>query len=244
MTTHLLASPFLVLALAAPAFAQDHLALVQQIRRDLTAAGTLPVGIVNLDNQHPCGVFEITRRVAWALRAEGTGLLHKPTGNRCEYQGTPYSMDFVVYSDGRSADIAIGGIFDGVLTDAAPAWNLEAIPAHVGRWRPPVDPGPAIPPAPDPDPLPPPPTPPSDPSASDHDALLALLADLERQVADLRAFLQQTAVTLQQEHDAASAHHHDEDDEADKPWWADLLLDAAKAAPAVLTVIIGLLKGE
>jgi hypothetical protein len=126
-----------MLLLAMPVAAQEHFDTVVQVRRDLTARGIIPAGIVNLDNHNPCGVFEITKRVAWLLKDEGAGLLEKTSGNNC--QG--YSMDFVVYADGRSADIAVGGVFDGVATDAAPAWGIEVIPSHVGRWRAPFDPG-------------------------------------------------------------------------------------------------------
>lgn len=144
------------LLLASPAVAQNHLEDVKGVRRTLTAQKVIPAGIVNPDNTNPCGVFEITKRVAWLLKGEGAGLLEKTSGNNCK----GYSMDFVVYPDGRSADIAVGGEFDGVVTDAAPAWNLEMKPEHIARWRPAIDPGdgPFIPPdhpvPPDVEPLP------------------------------------------------------------------------------------------
>lgn len=141
-------------------WAQDHLEDVKRIRRELTARGVIPAGIVNPgNNERPCGVHEITRRVAWALRAEGWGLLEKSSGNHCEWKGQRYSMDFVVMPDGRSVDIAVGGDFDGVTTDAAPAWHVEMNANHIGRWRPPIDPEDAPAPVPTPGPIEPTPAP-------------------------------------------------------------------------------------
>lgn len=118
-------------------WAQDHIEVVRRVRRALTARGIIPAGIVNPgNNENPCGVFEITKRVAWELRAEGAGLLEKRSGNNCN----GYSMDWVVYPDGRGADIAVGGEFDGVTTDAAPAWSIEVVEDHGRRWRPALDP--------------------------------------------------------------------------------------------------------
>lgn len=138
-----------------PLWAQEHRDVVERVRRELTAKGLIPAGIVNPgNNERPCGVFEITKRVAWELRAEGAGLLSKPSGNNCN----GYSMDWVVYPDGRGSDIAVGGEFDGVTTDAAPAWSIEVIEDHGKRWRPPIDPEDAPPPPPLPNPGTNPPT--------------------------------------------------------------------------------------
>lgn len=80
-----------------------------------------------------CGAFEITKRVAWQLRAEGVGLLSKPAGSNC--QG--YSIDFVTYMDGSGVDI---------LSDAGganiPTWDArEPVGALLGRWEAPINPG-------------------------------------------------------------------------------------------------------
>jgi hypothetical protein len=143
---------FVTLLGGVPLWAQEHLDVVQRIRRELTARGVIPAGIVNPgNNESPCSVFQITKRVAWELRHEGAGLLAKPSGNNCH----GYSMDWVVYPDGRGSDIAVGGEFDGVTTDASED--------HGKRWRPPLDPEDAPPPVPNPGtPVPDPGTPPID----------------------------------------------------------------------------------
>jgi hypothetical protein len=57
------------------------------------------------DHIHPTdGVtaFEVTKRVAWALRGEGAGLLIKNGGdNIVAWQGHLFSVSRIVYSDGR-----------------------------------------------------------------------------------------------------------------------------------------------
>ncbi len=176
----------LSLFIVSHACAQEHRGLVEEIRRDLIRGGIQPAGIVNPDNSNPCAVFQLTLRVAWALREEGAGLLEKRDGNRCVWQGQPYSMDWVVYRDGRGSDIATGGIFDTVATDVVPAWNLVTMLEHGPRWRAPIDPGDSqIPPKP-PQPVPPKPIP-APGTDPDHEALLELLATLERRVAGLQS---------------------------------------------------------
>lgn len=116
-------SALAILLIAAPAFAQ-HPDVVAAVKSELQARG--------VDLSAPCGAFQITKRVAWRLRAEGAGLLSKPGGNNCE----GYSVDYVVYLTGRGADI---------LGDAGganiPGWNEETDPDFVARWRPAFDPG-------------------------------------------------------------------------------------------------------
>lgn len=79
----------------------------------------------------PCGAFEITKRVAWALASDGVGLNSKTAGNNC--QG--YSIDVIVYSDRSYVDI---------LSDAGanngPAWQ-PAPPGTNIKWAAPSDPG-------------------------------------------------------------------------------------------------------
>lgn len=87
----------------------------------------------HVDLSGPCGAFEITKRVAWALRSQGVGLLSKPSGNNC--QG--YSVDYLVRADASGVDILgdAGG-------DNGPGWSESEPPgAFVGRWREPFDPG-------------------------------------------------------------------------------------------------------
>jgi hypothetical protein len=83
--------------------------------------------------------FEVTKRVAWALRSEGAGLLSKPSGNNC--QG--YAVDIVVYPNGVHYDMVGDGGGANI-----PQWLLVIDPATGGpllvdpaRWRAPLDPG-------------------------------------------------------------------------------------------------------
>ena len=106
---------------AAPALAQHtaHPDVVAAVKASLQAA--------SIDLSGPCGAFQITKRVVWLLRSEGTGLLSKPGGNNCE----GYSVDFVTYFDGSGVDI---------LGDAGnanvPVWEeAEPVGALAGRWR-------------------------------------------------------------------------------------------------------------
>jgi hypothetical protein len=109
---------------ASPLFAQNHEGIVQSVKAQLVATGANLAG--------PCGAFEITKRVAWILRGEGAGLLHKNPGqNQCAGVG----VDVVIYQDGRLFDI---------LTDSGgangPVWHqIESVSPSL--WRPPVDPG-------------------------------------------------------------------------------------------------------
>jgi len=94
---------------------------------------------VNLSG--PCGAFEITKRVAWKLRAEGVGLVAKDGGNNC--QG--YSTDLVQYKDG-SLWVDILGDGGG---ENKPMWitHTDTTPSV---WRAAIDPGDPIVPVPPP----------------------------------------------------------------------------------------------
>lgn len=109
-----------------------------------------------------CGRFEITKRVAWALRGEGVGLLLK-TGaqNKCNEENSTdspgYGVDVIMYADGVVVDI-LGGGSEGPNT---PLWLVNPVPAPLSSWRSSFDPGdgpvsplptPPIPPAPPTDP--------------------------------------------------------------------------------------------
>lgn len=123
---------------SSPVAAQENIRVVEEVRGDLVRRGIIPPGIANPgDNESPCKVFEITKRVAWRLRDEGAGLLEKRSGNNC----LGYSMDWVVYQDGRGSDVAVGGIYNGVATDTVPNWNLVVEEDHGRRWKAPFDPG-------------------------------------------------------------------------------------------------------
>lgn len=108
----------LVLVLSArQAFAQA--AVVASVKDGLVARG--------VDLSGPCGAFQITKRVAWALRGTGAGLLEKPSGNNCDAR----AVDIIVYADGHGYDIlSDGGGANG------PAWNDVPIENGAGRWRP------------------------------------------------------------------------------------------------------------
>ncbi len=136
---------FIIVAMLAPGLAAQQ-EIVSAIKNDLVARQ------VNLTG--PCGAFEITKRVAWALRAQGVGLLDKPGGNNC--QG--YSVDYLVFPDGSGRDILGDGGGENI-----PQWGgepSEAPGTFTGRWRAPFDPGDAaLPPGPAPVPQPPAPSP-------------------------------------------------------------------------------------
>ena len=95
--------------------------LVRSIKAELEGRGVSLAG--------PCGAFEITKRVAWALRGQGAGLHHKPAGNNC--QG--FSVDFIILNN-RAIDILrdAGG-------ENGPAFDDHG-PAAEGAWRAPFDP--------------------------------------------------------------------------------------------------------
>lgn len=88
---------------------RDNSDVVARVKADLEARG------VNLSG--PCGAFEITRRVAWALRDQGAGLLRKPTGNNC----MGYSVDVIMFTDGTWVDCLINAE-----TENRPAWQIGA----------------------------------------------------------------------------------------------------------------------
>lgn len=148
------------------ALAQTHTPhpdVVESVKASLLAA--------SVDLSGPCGAFQITKRVAWLLRSEGTGLLSKPGGNNCD----GYSVDYLTYIDGSGVDI----LGDAGNTNS-PGWSDgEPVGALLGRWRAPLDPtgGPA------PVPLPPTTVPPSSPAA---DELLSRIRAIEQAVADIR----------------------------------------------------------
>lgn len=102
----------------------NHLDVVERVRRELVARGVSIAG--------SCGAFEITKRVAWALRTEFAGLLEKqPPGNNC--QG--YAVDIIVYPDGTAKDI----LFDSG-GENGPRWN-DSPQVDPVRYRPAIDPG-------------------------------------------------------------------------------------------------------
>lgn len=97
-------------------------AYVANVKSQCIAAG--------IDLSGPCGAFEITKRVAWGLRATGAGLLSKQGGNNC--QG--FATDIVCWPD-RAVDIlSDGGNNNG------PIWSETGVDDLASRWRPAVQP--------------------------------------------------------------------------------------------------------
>jgi len=83
------------------------------------------------------GAFEFTRRLAWALRGEGCGLLQKGPGgeNEVQYQGTSYAAARVCYPNGQ-----IYKVLTDVPTTNGPTWSDNGT-VEPSRYRPalPVD---------------------------------------------------------------------------------------------------------
>lgn len=73
----------------------DQTDLVVQVKADLIAQ--------EVDVSGSCGAFEITKRVAWALSADGAGLLSRTSGDNCNGRAS----DIIMYTDGYTYDILI-----------------------------------------------------------------------------------------------------------------------------------------
>lgn len=111
----------LVLAVAAPAAAQHgSAALVAKVKTEALAAGRLRVPA-----QDNCDAFQITVRVAWALRAEGAKLFLKNAGqNGCTYyNGVRYSHDAIAFPDGFADVLASAG---PPANENRPSWQFTA----------------------------------------------------------------------------------------------------------------------
>jgi hypothetical protein len=172
--------------------------LIASIKADLVAKG------VNLTG--PCGAFEITKRVAWALRDEGIGLVAKNAAqNGCDANGERYAIDALMMRDGQTFDILVNGGGEernGVPipgTGNDPAWQVTGA-APRDSWRAPFDVDRNVDPGPDPGPIPgpgpePAPTPGSvsradierilAAQAADTARILAAIQELRREASDL-----------------------------------------------------------
>ncbi len=146
-----------------------HPDVVAQAKADLQAAG--------VDLSGDCGAFQIVKLTAWRLKAEGAGLLDKPSGAGC--QG--YSKDVIAYGDGQIYDILVASGDPG---GNGPVWNDDGT-VDPSRWRAPIDPGP-VGPAPVPSPTPAPAPAPS-PTPVDLTPILTRLDHLDAQQADVEA---------------------------------------------------------
>jgi hypothetical protein len=85
----------------------------------------------------PASVFEVTKRVAWGLRAEGAGLLIKSDGeNVISWQGYDFSAGRICFPDGSVmkviTDVGVGG------QDAA-SWTDNGF-VDPSRYVPAIDP--------------------------------------------------------------------------------------------------------
>jgi hypothetical protein len=118
--------------------AEGHADVVARIKEELEARGVPLVG--------PCGAFQIVKRVAWALRHEGAGLLAKPQGNNCE----GFATDIIAYPDGRIFDVLTNGGGDEDAsgnpipgTGNGPVWNPAGNGRvdDISRCRAAIDPG-------------------------------------------------------------------------------------------------------
>jgi hypothetical protein len=80
--------------------------------------------------------LEVVRRVAWALRAQGAGLLRKDGGeNIADYYGTSVSLSRILFQDGRLVKV-----LTDVPTTNGPSWQEEdALDPRL--WVEPRDPG-------------------------------------------------------------------------------------------------------
>jgi len=122
-----------LLLVAAPAAAQhNHLALVQETKAALVAKGqTFTTN---------CDAFQITARVAWALRAEGAVLIKKSaTQNGCVYLGQKYSHDALQFTDGWADLLGSAG---PPANGNVPSWQWTAgatTTADAARFAAPVD---------------------------------------------------------------------------------------------------------
>lgn len=145
----------------------NHTDLVAEVKKDLITRG--------VDLKGDCGAFEITKRVAWRLRAGGYGLLSKPGGANC--QG--YAVGIILSPIGEVIDM---------LGDAGgqngPRWDETGELRPREQWRAPVDPGddmPAEQPGQEP-----PPAPPPAPEGAALGVLRALLDQTTQQTAELQ----------------------------------------------------------
>lgn len=99
----------------------------------------------------PCGAFNITARVAYKLRADGWGLIHKNPGqNGCSHDSERYAVDAIMLHNGSVIDLLINSE-----TENIPAWQSVGS-ADVDLWRSPINLDSDVPvPIPEPIPIPP-----------------------------------------------------------------------------------------
>jgi hypothetical protein len=154
----------------------DHTQIVAAAKQQVIAVGINP-------DADECNRFEVTKRVAAALRDEGAGLITKPSGNNC--QG--FAVDAIMYRDGTVVDI-LGSGPEGPNT---PHWLIQPNKRPTSDWAPP--PSTEVPKA----------EPPA--TVEDHDAILrrieAHVEALRTEVAALRELQLQDTEKIQQQID-------------------------------------------
>ena len=108
----------------------DHADLVARVKA-YVVANVVPNGQFNTY----CDIFEIVKRVAWALRNEGGGLLTTPHTTQCN----GFSADVIAYSDNSQVDILSSADPGG---DPQPTWQPAPPSSEAGvRYAAPTDPG-------------------------------------------------------------------------------------------------------
>lgn len=169
----------------------NHVAVVQQAKADLEAAG---VDLSDHNDTTPCGPFQITALAAWRLRAEGAGLFSKAGGTRCEWpegSGHFYTKDVIAYASGWIVDVVGGGATDHEATWFNYPYNAADLARYVPAFEMTVpgqtDPGPIVVP----------------PANGDLDALLSLLGEHDAKLSSLRAYIEAQVAALRAEHAAA-----------------------------------------
>ena len=93
------------------------------------------------DHIHPTdgySAFEVTKRVAWALRGEGAGLLIKNGGeNIISWRGYSFSMGRIVYPDGRLVKVIYAV---GPASENGPSWQDNGDYVDPSFYLPAIDP--------------------------------------------------------------------------------------------------------
>ena len=136
--------------------------VVNELHLDPDAPGPDP-------SQPECNRWEVTRRVAIALAAEGAGLIAKG-GNNCR----GFAVDAIMYRDGPVVDV-LGAGREGPST---PHWMIQPGRRLASDWRepPPLEPAlPTLPPVPMPAPVSP-----SEPQPTGSTDLAAVNAKLDQ----------------------------------------------------------------
>lgn len=102
---------------------REGVAMIEAVKADLRRRGISMSG--------DCGAFEITKRVAWAFRDRGAGLESKNYGRQCQW----FSQDIVLFNNGTSVDILIGGG-----NENGASWQVHSLPDWRDYFKAPTNP--------------------------------------------------------------------------------------------------------